>query len=189
MHFLTGTQNALSQNVVSKMASYRHRVFVDKLGWQLNCVVGRELDQFDREDTVYVIAEDDLGDVVGTARLLPTNRPYLLGEIFPQLMGGSSVPSSPLIWELSRFAAVDFNAQSAGPLGQFSSHLTLQLLRATAAVAASHGAQRLITVSPLGIERLLRNTGFMAHRAAPPIMIDGQPVLACWIELQGMPSD
>jgi acyl homoserine lactone synthase len=102
MHFLTGTQNALSQNVVSKMASYRHRVFVDKLGWQLNCVVGRELDQFDREDTVYVIAEDDLGDVVGTARLLPTNRPYLLGEIFPQLMGGSSVPSSPLIWELSR---------------------------------------------------------------------------------------
>lgn len=186
MQFITGTQDALNPQVVSKMASYRYRVFVEKLGWQLECDEGRELDQFDRQDTVYVVGEDEAGEVVGTARLLPTSRPYLLGEVFPQLMGGAPVPRSPAIWELSRFAAVDFNGSIPGPLGQFSSHLTLELLRATAAVASAHGAQRLITVSPLGIERLLRNTGFMAHRAGPPVMVNGMPILACWIELPGV---
>lgn len=185
MQFTSGTPQVLSQGMVSRIAAYRHKVFVEKLGWQLDCAIDRELDQFDREDTVYVVAEDECGDVIGTARLLPTHRPYLLGEIFPQLMGGASIPRSAEIWELSRFAAVDFNSQSPGPLGQFSSPLTLQLLKATAFVASSLGAQRLVTVSPLGVERLLRNSGFMAHRAGPPIILDGSPVLACWIELQG----
>lgn len=186
MQFVTGTQDALNQGVVSKMASYRYRVFVDKLGWELDCAKGWEFDQFDRQDTVYIIGQDEYGEVTGTARLLPTNKPYLLSEVFPQLMGGAPIPSSPVIWELSRFAAVDFNGGAPGPFGQFSSDLTLELLRATAAVAASRGAQRLITVSPLGIERLLRNTGFMAHRAGPPVIVDGRPILACWIELPGM---
>ena len=44
-------------------------------------------------------------------------------------------------------------------------------------------AQRLITVSPLGIERLLRREGFRAHRAAPPQIIDGHPIFACWIDV------
>lgn len=188
MHFISGTPAALKQGVVSKMAAYRHKVFIEKLGWRLDCAAGQELDQFDRDDTVYVVAQDECGDIVGTARLLPTHRPYLLGEVFPQLMGGAPIPHSAAIWELSRFAAVDFNSHAPGPLGQFSSDLTLQLLRATAAVASSLGAQRLVSVSPLGVERLLRNTGFMAHRAGPPVMVDGNPVLACWIELQGLSS-
>jgi acyl homoserine lactone synthase len=187
MQFLSGTLQDLNQGSLTKIAAYRHRVFVKKLGWQLDCPDGLELDQFDREDTFYVVAEDTCGNVVGTARLLPTHRPYLLGEVFPQLMGSAPIPHSPAIWELSRFAAVDFGGDSPGPLGQFSSPLTLQLLQATFAVALSLGAHRLITVSPLGVERLLRNTGFMAHRAGPPVMVGGHPVLACWIEIQGAP--
>ncbi|MDI9690539.1 acyl-homoserine-lactone synthase, partial [Burkholderia cenocepacia] len=50
-------------------------------------------------------------------------------------------------------------------------------------LAAERGVQRLITVSPLGIERLLRRAGFLAHRAGPPMIIDGHPIFACWIEV------
>lgn len=185
MQFVSGRYETLNDGFISKIAAYRHRVFVDKLGWSLDCPKGRELDQFDREDTVYVVAQDDSGEIVGIGRLLPTNRPYLLGEVFPQLMGGAPLPNSAAIWELSRFAAVDFQGRSSSPLSQFSSKLTLQLLEAVAKEAVTRGAQRLITVSPLGIERLLRNTGFMAHRAAPPVIVQGQPILACWIELHG----
>ncbi|MBL8509853.1 MAG: GNAT family N-acetyltransferase, partial [Chitinimonas sp.] len=91
------------------LARYRHRVFVEKLGWQLKCQDGLEFDQFDRPDTLYVVAQDQDDQVVGGARLLPTTRPYLLGEIFPQLLNGQPVPNSSDIWELSRFAAVDFS--------------------------------------------------------------------------------
>lgn len=189
MHFISGTFQTLPPGTMARIAAYRHRVFVEKLGWQLDCAAGQEMDQFDREDTVYVAAKDAHGRVAGVARLLPTHRPYLLGEVFPQLMGGMPVPRNAAVWELSRFAAVDFNRSSAGPLGQFSSHLTLQLLRATVAVAFSRGARRLLTVSPMGVERLLRHTGFTARRAGPPVMVDGNPVLALWIELRQTPGD
>jgi len=56
-------------------------------------------------------------------------------------------------------------------------------LSTTIDCAAAHGAKRLITVSPIGIERLLRHTGVHAHRAGPPMIIDGHPIFACWIEI------
>ncbi|WP_179958373.1 acyl-homoserine-lactone synthase [Chitinimonas arctica] len=173
------------------LARYRHRVFVEKLGWQLQCQDGLEFDQFDRPDTLYIVAQDFEGQVVGGARLLPTTRPYLLGEIFPQLLGDLPVPNSPDIWELSRFAAVDFSAAACAdvspaklPLGQFSSPNAIELLRATLERAAGSGARRIITVSPLGVERLLRKAGFSADRAGSPVLVDGNPVIACWIDVR-----
>lgn len=156
------------------------------LGWELQSSNGMELDQFDRPDTIYVVAQNDAGQVTGCARLLPTDRPYLLGEVFPQLLNGMKPPSSPDIWELSRFAAVDFDDQAVS--GQFSSPIAVELLRKALACATSHGAKRLITVSPLGVERLLRKSGFHAHRAGPPMVIDGHPVFACWIEIDHLPG-
>ena len=131
------------------------------------------------------LATSPLIEVIGTARLLPTNCPYLLGDVFLQLMNGLPVPDSSEIWELSRFAAVDFNAATTSALVQFSSPTAVGLLRASLKHAASLGAKRLITVSPLGIERLLRKARFLVHRAGPPMLMDGHPILACWIDVSG----
>lgn len=141
-----------------------------------------ESDQFDRQDTVYVVAQDDQGHVSGCARLLPTTRPYLLGDVFPQLLNGLTPPCSPDVWELSRFAAVDLGDRSK-IAGQFSSSVARKLLEESIACAVSHGAKRLITVSPIGVERLLSQSEFHAHRAGPPMIIDGHPIFACWIHL------
>jgi len=177
-----GKPASLGPGLMEALARYRHRVFIDKLGWKLMANEGLELDQFDRDDTLYVVAHTHAGDVVGTARLLPTERPYLLGEIFPQLMAGAELPCDREVWELSRFAATDLSAPRESALSQFSSPIAVALLGYALRVAASHGVQRLITVSPLGVERLLRREGFAARRAAPPLVIDGHEVFACWIE-------
>ncbi|MCR6480879.1 GNAT family N-acetyltransferase [Variovorax sp. ZS18.2.2] len=187
MEILAGRADALAPGLMSGLARYRHRVFVEKLGWNLACPDGAELDQFDRADTLYLVARRDDGELVGTARLLPTHRPYLLGDVFPQLMGASPLPNTPDVWELSRFAAVDFDARAAGPLSQFSSVITIDLLRKALSLAARKGVRRLISVSPLGVERLLRTAGFRARRAGPPLVINGQSIFACWIEVQGQP--
>lgn len=184
MQFLSGKPADLQPDLMRRVARYRHQVFVEKLGWELQCNNGLEYDQFDRDDTVYVVAQNDAQEVIGTARLLPTNRPYLLGEVFPQLMNGLPTPDSSEVWELSRFAAVDFNAATTSALVQFSSPTAVGLLRASLKHAASLGAKRLITVSPLGVERLLRKAGFMVHRAGPPMLIDGHPILGCWIDVE-----
>lgn len=184
MQIMSGVLEGLPQGVYSQVARYRHKVFIEQLGWQLRTQDGAELDQFDRQDTVYVVARDDKGHVFGCARLLPTTRPYLLGEVFPHLLNGFLPPCSSDVWELSRFAAVDLKNQ-ASAVEQSSSPVAITLLQKSIACAAEHGAKRLITVSPIGVERLLRRAGFHAHRAGPPMVIDGHPVFACWIEIDG----
>ena len=171
------------RDLYSRVSHYRHEVFIERLGWNLRTREGAELDQFDRPDTVYVVAQNDEGQVSGCARLLPTTRPYLLGEVFPQLLNGVLPPCSPDIWELSRFAAVDINNQTT-MMGPFSSPMAITLLQAAIAYAAARGAKRLIAVSVIGVERLLRRAGFQAHRAGPPRIIDGNSLFACWIEVK-----
>lgn len=189
MDFIAGTSGGLAPDLMIGLARFRYQVFVEMLGWQLQTRGdGLELDQFDRPDTVYVIARDESGDIMGSARLLPTTRPYLLGDVFPHLLHGQTSPATSAIWELSRFAAVDFSATRTSALSQFSSPIAVGLLRAAMRCAAERGAERLITVSPLGVERLLRRYGFRAHRAAPPVIVDGYPVLACLIEIDEPPS-
>jgi acyl homoserine lactone synthase len=182
MQVVSGTALGLPDGLYPRVASYRHEVFIQRLGWQLATPEGIEVDQYDRPDTVYVVAQHDDGSVAGCGRLLPTTQPYLLAEIFPQLLNGAAPPHSPEVWELSRFCAVDLqDGCKAG--GQFSSPIALKLFDAALECAAAHGATRLITVSPLGIERLLRRAGFHAHRAGPPIIVDGHPLFACIIEV------
>lgn len=183
MRVITGAATGLPAGYYARVAHYRQRVFVERLGWRLQVQDGCETDQFDRPDTMYVLVEDDAGNIAGCTRLLPTTQPYLLADVFPQLLNGLPPPRDAVVWELSRFAAMDFNARAATPLAQFSHSATALLMRAAIACAAERGAQRLITVSPVGIDRLIRRLGYLAHRAGPPMIIDGEAVFACWIEL------
>jgi N-acyl-L-homoserine lactone synthetase len=186
MHFVSGAQEKLPRELYARLARYRHTVFVERLGWPLEAEQGLECDQFDRPDTLYVIAQQEDGRISGCARLLPTTRPYLLGEVFPELLNGLTPPCSPDVWELSRFAAVDTTDSTKSPLSQFSSSIAVTLLREAVACAAIRGASWLISVSPVGVERLLRRAGFRAHRAGPPRLTDGQPIIACWISVDSI---
>lgn len=161
---------------------YRYRVFVGALGWELGCEPDAELDQFDHDEALYLLAYAASGEVVGCARLLPTVQPYLLGEVFPQLLNGECLPFAADTWELSRFAALDLDQPVQGPQ-QFSSAIASELLQAVLRVAASRGARHLISVSPLGVERLLRRAGFDARRAGPPLQVGRHWLFACWIEV------
>lgn len=50
MQFLSGKPTDLRPNLMNRVARYRHKVFVEKLGWELHCNNGLEYDQFDRDD-------------------------------------------------------------------------------------------------------------------------------------------
>lgn len=179
MHTIIGKSDEFSVELEKAIATYRHKIFIEQLGWPLPVENGEERDQFDRPDTHYVVAREPNGAICGCARLLPTTRPYLLGEVFPDLLGGSPLPRSYDVWELSRFAAVSTDPHST--LDPATN--TRKLLAAAVEHAARQGAKRLITVSPLGIERLLHRMGVHAHRAGPPMRADGKPIFACWIEI------
>jgi len=184
----TGTSDQLQSHVEGELAAYRHKVFVEHLGWDLpGAQSGLERDQFDRPDTLYVVAHDEQGQICGCARLLPTTQDYLLGSVFPHLMGGQMPACSPEIWELSRYSTQAVSAQL--PSREAARERFRVLLRAVAHAAAELGAARLITFSFLGVERLARGFGLHIHRAGAPQIVDGKSVVAFWIELDQQTFD
>jgi len=179
MKTIIGRSSDFPQSLETALAEYRYKIFIDRLGWELPARDGMERDQFDHAGALYVVGQEPSGAICGCARLLPTTAPYLLSEIFPYVLNGQPVPRSPEVWELSRFAAAPLAVDAALD----SADNARCLLAAAVRAAKEHGAARLITVSPLGVERLLHRMGVHAHRAGPPVLVDGKPVFACWIEI------
>ena len=100
---INGAGDLFEDVVLANMYRERKRVFIDLLGWDVPVIAGSfEVDQFDGPDTTYVVLADRHGSHLGSMRLLPSNRPNVLGSIFPYLCEGEA-PSSPDIWEISRF--------------------------------------------------------------------------------------
>jgi N-acyl-L-homoserine lactone synthetase len=179
MQTIFGRSCEFTPELETAIAEYRHKIFIERLGWPLPVKDGRERDQFDHPNTLYAVALEPNGAICGCARLLPTTEPYLLSEVFPDLLGDLPVPRASEIWELSRFAAASTDPHSTiNPAAN-----TRNLLAAAVTCAIGQGAKRLITVSPLGVERLLHRMGVHAHRAGPPLQVDGKPIFACWIEI------
>ncbi|MEW6339387.1 MAG: acyl-homoserine-lactone synthase [Pseudomonadota bacterium] len=173
----------LPEAVGDALAQYRHEIFVKQLGWRLPMADnGFERDQYDRDDTVYVVGRDEAGSICGCARLLPTTRPYLLKDLFPSLLAqGMDAPESPAVWELSRFAAspLAMGQSESGAL----SWVFRPMLASVVRCAAQLGARQIIGVTYLSMERLFRRIGVHAHRAGPAQCIDGRMVVACWIDI------
>lgn len=181
LRYSTGTRQQLPPQLFEQMGQYRREVFINHLGWELDTINSMELDEFDGPDAVYVCSHDDEGGVNGVARLLPTTGSYLLEKVFPQLWGGKALPHDLKVWELSRFAMVESRATVGMPLHQASATAAAHLLRQVILTAGMMGARTLVTVSPVGMERLLRLNGFHASRAGTPVMHHDASIVALQI--------
>lgn len=86
------------------MFRIRHRIYVQGRKWSaLAREDGREIDQFDNGDAVYLIGLDSFGNVQSGVRLVPTTRPNLMRDVFPHTVPSGKIPSSDRIYEMSRF--------------------------------------------------------------------------------------
>ena len=94
---------ALESAALRAMFTARKEVFIDLLKWDLPVLAGvYELDQFDDPDAEYLILLDRGGRHRASARLLRTDQPHLLGDLYPFLCDGP-VPTGPTIREITRF--------------------------------------------------------------------------------------
>jgi acyl homoserine lactone synthase len=62
-----------------------------------------EYDQYDNPAAYYLVWRDRGGKARGSSRLYPTDRPYMLEEIFPHLVSKIQLPKSTEVLEGSRF--------------------------------------------------------------------------------------
>ena len=89
--------------VLRAMFAARKQVFVDQLKWDIPVLAGKyEIDQFDTPDAIYLILAEADGCHRASARILPTDRPHILADLFP-LLSTQPVPSGPTVREITRF--------------------------------------------------------------------------------------
>ena len=89
---------------LSEMYRLRHRVFKERLDWDVQISGDMEIDEFDALHPAYLIQRASDNRVQGCVRLLPSTGSTMVRDTFPILLDGSPAPTSPTIWESGRFA-------------------------------------------------------------------------------------
>ena len=99
-----GYERAERRALFEQMFRHRKAVFIDQKGWDLPVTEGVfEIDNFDRDDTVYILSVDAGGGLLGSVRLVNTTFDHMATTVFATMFPGLVI-RSPTIWEATRFA-------------------------------------------------------------------------------------
>lgn len=138
-----------------EMHQDRRRIFVDQLGWKLPSAGSwLEIDQFDNEYTVYLIAVSaDDERHLASVRLLPTTGPHMLNTVFADLSEGGPVIGDD-VWESSRFtiAPIGMRGTEIMRLSQYLAlaHVEFALLNGIRRYTMIGETHRIATVAAMG---------------------------------------
>jgi acyl-homoserine lactone synthase len=107
VHVITSANRHLYERELDEHHRIRHRIYIEDLKWPglTPRADGREYDQFDFDETVYLLGLDE-GRVVGGLRLVPTTGPHLIADVFSRFASERGVPRSIDIAEWTRIFVV-----------------------------------------------------------------------------------
>lgn len=180
MHIEIGRRSDFDSKALDAMHRLRAKVFKCKKSWDVQVIDGMEIDGFDTLDPFYLIARYDVNHdyVCGCWRVLPTTGPNMLAHIFPELLHGQPAPRSSLVWELSRFVL-----ESPEHSEHAFSRATVRTILAIVIFAIDNGVEQLVTVTTVGVEKMLIRLGLDVNRFGSPIKIGVERAVALRIEL------
>jgi acyl homoserine lactone synthase len=160
-------EGRLSADLLDSMYRLRHAVFFDRLGWQVRSEGGREHDWYDLIGPHYLVAHEDGPQrrALGCWRMLPSQGPYMLRDIFPQLLApGVSAPAAPGVWEISRFAVADEVTGDSFGFSEVPATMLAEMVR----FAVMREIHTIVGVTSAAVERMLRRLGFNVERLGAP---------------------
>ncbi|MUT22889.1 GNAT family N-acetyltransferase [Mesorhizobium japonicum] len=167
-------------NELKEMHGLRHRVFKERLDWEVETESEMETDAFDSLNPVYLLLKGSDWRVCGCVRLLPTTGPTMLRDSFPMLLGESAAPASAGIWESSRFALdLPPSAPKAGGLAQ----ATYELFAGMVEFGLANNLTRIVTVTDTRMERILRLATWPLSRIGQPKPVGNTEAVAGFLEI------
>lgn len=104
LHYIYGNDLDAFPLLRDSMFQDRAAQFAQRLGWDAVNVdeQGREMDDYDARNPLYIIWELEDGTHGGSMRMMPTVGDTMLNDHFTHLTDGVRI-QSPLIWECTRF--------------------------------------------------------------------------------------
>lgn len=158
------------------MFAARKQVFIDLLKWDLPVLAGEyEIDQFDDPDARYLILMDEDRHRAST-RLLRTDRPHLLANLYPYLCS-EPVPIGPNTREITRFC-LDRYQTSADRRAARN-----QLVSALANLAIRDGISDYTGVAELAWFKQIRSFGWHCEALGAPLSLGRDTLIALHIRI------
>jgi acyl-homoserine lactone synthase len=176
IHVVRKDNRHLYESYFDSYFRLRHEIYVKQRKWMaLERPDGREIDQFDTEEAVYLFCIDD-NKLIGAMRAVPTLMPTLMSEIFPYLNMRGPIHRSD-VYELSRiFVIPERRGEHAGPRAD------MLLLTAIMEYGLSTGLTGFsIVLESWWLPRFER-CGWKARPLGVPHMMDDMSVLAVLVD-------
>ena len=132
-------------DVISSMHRLRYREFVERLEYDVPHHQNMEYDQYDTLVAVHFVFRDEHNEVKAALRISPTSKPYMIKDIWPQVIETIDVPETDDIWEATRLCIDPSLPQEM--------HKTIhaELLCALHEFALANGIKGYIGVAPPGL--------------------------------------
>lgn len=106
LHIVTWSNRKRYEKFLERYFRIRHDIYVKQRKWTaIARPVDIEIDAYDTEHAIYLLALDGNTRIVGGTRLVPTLRPHLMSEVFPMLARGKP-PRAADIFEWTRFFVI-----------------------------------------------------------------------------------
>ncbi|MEZ5692017.1 MAG: acyl-homoserine-lactone synthase [Rickettsiales bacterium] len=166
-------------DVMPSMLRLRYKEFKARQNYDVPVFKEMEYDVYDTPAAVYVVWQDDDGIVRGCSRMSPTDRPYMIKDIWPGMVTRINMPEEDSIWESSRFA---IDSELSASMRQ---RVKLEILQAKIEFALSLDIKGMIGVMPPLIWRaVFVNSGWPINNIGEVTILDsGEKVVAGWINV------
>ncbi|HEU5048482.1 MAG TPA: acyl-homoserine-lactone synthase [Rickettsiales bacterium] len=166
-------------DIIPQMLRLRYKEFKERQSYDIPIFKDMEYDTYDTPATVYVIWRGEDGVVRGCSRMAPTDRAYMIKNLWPDMVTTMELPEGNDIWESSRFC-VDRNLPAA-----MRKLVKLEILQAKIEYALAVGIKGMVGVMPPLIWRaVFVNSGWPIEHIGPVTeLASGEKVVAAWIHV------
>jgi N-acyl-L-homoserine lactone synthetase len=114
IHAVSLANQHLYARQLDQMFRMRHTFYIEGHGWSgLTSQDGRETDEFDDEQAVYLMSLDPFGEVAASVRMNPTLGPTLLKKFAD--WSDEALPSLDSVWDISRWIAAPQHRRTTNP--------------------------------------------------------------------------
>ena len=177
VHVIRRDNRHLYSDILEDYFRLRHQIYVVERKWSvLDRPDKREIDQFDTDETVYLLGLEGRAIIAGM-RLVPTTGPTLLSELFPKLALDGPV-RRPDVYELSRiFVVRNRRGEHAGPRAE----AVIQAAAMEYGLSVGLSAFTIVLES-WWLPRLL-DQGWVARPLGLPIDIDQMSTIAVTVDV------
>lgn len=161
------------------MLRLRYREFKQRQDYDIPTFKNMEYDHYDNPATVYVIWRDAAGCVRGCSRMAPTDREYMIQDLWPDMVTEILMPQGGGIWESSRFC-IDSTLDA-----ELRRRIKLEILQAKIEYALKVNIKGMVGVmSPLIWRAVFINSGWPVDHIGPVRQLaSGEKIVAGWIHV------